>query len=426
MALLHALRELHEEFGYRLAAAHLNHSLRGEESDRDESFCRELCERLGIDLIAERTAVLDPAMPNLEEEARDVRHEFLNKTAERIGAEYIATGHHADDQAETVLMRLLRGAGVAGLAAMAPTGPGRIIRPMLSLTRDDVMSYLESVGAKFVIDSSNLSSTILRNRIRRELLPMLDRDYAPGVSQRFAALAYEMREVDAFLSREAAREFSTMAAAGGGLNLLRFADLDPALRVPVLRLYLATEVGSLRRINRDQLEGLVNLCIAGPVNGEISLSAGYRAVREYSRLRILRRRRVDRLEFAVPLAFEGITEVPEAETTFEATVAGIGDVPMPTDHWSAVFDVRVVAAAGLTVRNFRSGDRIHPLGLAGTRKVKEVFIDRKVPPAKRARFPIVSMGNEIVWLPGLLRSNGALAGTSSEAVLLVKARQAEA
>lgn len=119
VALLHALRELGERSGYRLAAAHLNHTLRGDESDRDESFCRELCARYAINLIAERAAGLEPTMPNLEEAARHARHSFLDRAANQVGADYIATGHHADDQAETVLMRMLRGSGIAGLSAMA-------------------------------------------------------------------------------------------------------------------------------------------------------------------------------------------------------------------------------------------------------------------------------------------------------------------
>jgi tRNA(Ile)-lysidine synthase len=422
VALLHALTELRESSGYRLTAAHLNHALRGDESDRDEAFCRNLCRKLRVELIAERAAGLDLAMPNLEEEARRARHDFLHRVADRIGADFVATAHHADDQAETVLMRLLRGAGVAGLAAMAEAGPGRIIRPMLALTRHEILAYLECVDANYVVDSSNLSSAMLRNRIRRDLMPILNRDYAPGASQRLAALASEMRAVEAFLTREAQRLLPAMASDGDGLDIRQFAELEPALRAPLLRIVLAEKLGSLRRVNRDHLDNLVNLCLSGPPNGEISLPGGWRAVREYDRLRVVRVRPASRAEFSVPLAFEGITEVAGVGYAFEARVAGAGDVAMPPDHSSAVFDLAAIQAGGLLVRNFRSGDRIAPLGLSGTRKVKDVFIDRKVPPVRRERFPIVTMDNEIVWLPGLLRGSGALVGQSSKVVLLVRAR----
>ncbi|MGO9450450.1 MAG: tRNA lysidine(34) synthetase TilS [Candidatus Binataceae bacterium] len=423
VALLDALRELGERSGYRLAAAHLNHALRGDESDRDESFCRELCARLAIDLIAERAAGLDPMMPNLEEAARHARHSFLDRAANQVGADYIATGHHADDQAETVLMRMLRGSGIAGLSAMAESGPGRIIRPLLALSRNDILEYLRAIGATFVTDSSNLSTAMLRNRIRHQLLPALDRDYAPGASRRLAELASEMRALDSFVSRAAAVELAPMTAAGDGLDISRFGAIDPALQAPVLRLYLAAQLGDLRRVNRAHLTDIVSLCLAGPANGEIALPGGWRAVREYGRLKLRKASPNRRPRFSVPIAFEGTTEIVNAGFAFDTVVIGAGDVVMPADSASALFDVKVIAAHGLTARNFRPGDRIRPMGLGGTRKVKDVFIDRKLPPGDRARFPVVVSGDEIVWLPGLVRGEGAAVGTASETVLRIDARR---
>ena len=422
VSLLHGLVELRESSGFRLAAAHLNHALRGDESDRDQCFCHDLCSRLNVDFIFERATALAPQMPNLEEAARQVRHEFLDRAAVQTGSEYVAVGHHADDQAETVLMRLLRGAGVAGLSAMAESGPGRVIRPLLSLSRRDILSYLEEIGASFVTDASNFSSALLRNRIRHDLLPTLNREYVPGTSKRLAALAAEMQSVDSFLSRAAARELSGMLHAEGELDLSRFARVDAALRIPVLRQYLATHLGSLRRVNRDHLEGLTHLCLAGPANGEISLPGGRHAVRQYDRLRTTSRAPALHPKFSKPLAFEGTTEIAEAGLAFEASLVAAGQVAMPADHSSALFDIEAIAADGLSARNFKPGDRIRPLGMTGTRKVKDVFIDRKLPPPLRGRFPVVAMGTQIVWLPGILRGDGALVSTASETVLHVRAR----
>jgi tRNA(Ile)-lysidine synthase len=423
VALLHALVELRESCGLRLTAAHLNHALRGDESDCDQRFCRDLCARLKVEFVVERATELVAQMPNLEEAARQARHEFLNRAAVQTGSDYVALGHHADDQAETVVMRLLRGAGVAGLSAMAETGPGRLIRPLLSLSRGDILSYLEEIGAAFVTDASNFSSALLRNRIRHDLLPTLNREYAPGTSRRLAALAAEMQSVDSFLSRAAARELSAMVPAGGQLDLSRFARVDPALRLSVLRQYLATHLGSLRRVNRDHLEGLSHLCLAGPVNGEISLPGGRRAVRQYDRLRIADRAPAVRANFSTPLCFEGTTEIAEAGLAFEASLVGAGEVAMPSDHSAALFDVQAIAADGLTARNVKPGDRIRPLGMAGTRKVKDVFIDKKLPLGLRGRFPVVAMGARIVWLPGILRGDGALVSKASRTVLQIRARQ---
>jgi len=423
VALLNAMVELRESLGYRVAAAHLNHSLRGDESDRDEMFCRELCRRLKVELVVERAQGLVPGKPNLEEAARQARQEFLHRTADAARADFIALGHHADDQAETVLMRLLRGAGVTGLCAMMEASPGGIIRPMLSLSRRDVLDYLDTIGASFVTDATNFSTHILRNRVRHDLLPVLDREYVPGASRRLAALASEMQAVDAFLYRAAAQELSAVATSSCGLDLVRFSNVDPALRGPVLRLYLARQMGGLRRLTRDHLSALVNLCLAGPVNGEVALPSGWRAVREYGQLRLLNGSRPAHPSFSIPIAFEGTTEVETAGLAFDASLATPGAVPFPSNHESALFDAHAVLSTGLTARNFLPGDRIRPLGMAGTRKVKEVFIDKRLPLRQRAGFPVVAIGSRIVWLPGLLRGDGALVGGESKTVLCLRMRR---
>src|SRR6202011_5342686 len=157
VALMHALLELRERFEVRIEAAHLNHRIRALESERDENFVREMCARLGVELQVARARGLDPDSANLEERARDARYRFLNRAADALGADFIALAHHADDQAETVLMRMLRGTGSAGLAAMSEHGPGRLIRPILGIYRAEILAYLNARGIPFVEDSSNHS-----------------------------------------------------------------------------------------------------------------------------------------------------------------------------------------------------------------------------------------------------------------------------
>jgi tRNA(Ile)-lysidine synthase len=424
VAMLHALIELRGAFGYRLAAAHLNHRIRGAEADRDEAFVRELCARLAINLVVERAESLDAAMPNLEEAAREARHDFLRRTAERLGAKHVALGHHRDDQAETVLLRMLRGAGIAGLSAMDEAGPNRIVRPMLSLSREDIRAYLHAIGALFVEDSSNDSAALMRNRIRHELIPTLQ-DYAPGVGARLAELAGEMRVLDAYVTRETARELDAMRTAGGELDLSRFAALDAALRAPVLRAYIAERIGSLRRIGRAHLDAMIGLIMEGPPNGEISLPCGWRAVREYSRLRLTRETARIAHEFSVPLALEGTTVVEESGYFFDAVIVAAAEAQtdMPTDKNTALFDLAEIAATGLSVRNFIPGDRVRPIGMNGTRKVKDILIDSKVGRERRARMAIVVAADEIVWIPGVVRSRWGLLTSASETAVRILARE---
>ncbi|HYR79396.1 MAG TPA: tRNA lysidine(34) synthetase TilS, partial [Candidatus Dormibacteraeota bacterium] len=417
-------------------AAHLNHRIRALESDRDENFVRELCARLGVELRVARARGLDAGSANLEERARDARYRFLNSAADAIGADYIALAHHADDQAETVLMRMLRGAGIAGLAAMSERGPTRLVRPMLGLYRAEILAYLHARGIAFVEDSSNRSPEILRNRIRTELIPMLERDYAPGLRRRLVEIAGEMRSVDDFMNAAASIEFAAMRSSEDALDIARFSALAPALQMMVLRLYLAERTGSLRRITRSHLESLRRLVLAGGPSDSIDLPGGWRAEREYNILRITNRVRLGDVAFSVPLSLDGITVVEAASYRFEASMVGISNLtPNPFARGNgnnnnreqgphiALFDAAALADAGLVVRNFIRGDRIHPLGMRGERKVKDVFIDRKIPRLDRRRFPIVTLAGEVAWLPGLARGNAALISNATETILRVEARE---
>lgn len=422
VALLQAMLALRERFGYRVVAAHLNHGIRAAESDRDEAFVRELCARLGVELIVERASGLHSAS-NLEERARETRHRFLNAAADRIGADFIALAHHADDQAETVMMRILRGAGAAGLGAMNERGPGRIVRPMLTVTRAEVMSYLSAIGARFVIDSSNESRSILRNRIRAELLPMLEREFAPGIGARLAELAGEMRALDDFVMEAARREIVSeidSMTRGDALDLARFATMHPALQVAVLRRFLMDRIGTLRRIGRVHIEDLRRLCLDGPPNGTLNLPGGIQAVREYAILRIARIR-PEQAPFMVRLNSVGVTEIPAAGFVFDSSVISARRAEQPRDKFEALFDAETVNG-GLTVRNYRPGDRIWPIGMTGHRKLKDVFIDAKLPQSKRLSFPVVELEGAIAWLPGMVRGQVALVTEATQSVVRVCAR----
>jgi tRNA(Ile)-lysidine synthase len=429
VALTCALLELRQSLGLRIVAAHLNHRIRGGESDRDEAFVRAMCGRLGVELIVEHAEGLDASISraNLEERAREVRRDFLGRVADRIEAGFIALGHHRDDQAETVLMRLMRGAGAAGMAAMAERGPGRLIRPMLSISRADIRGYLDARATPFVEDSTNSSRDILRNRIRAELLPMLEREYAPGLGGRLAEVAAEMRSLDELVAAIAARELDAMRRSGGVLDVPGFAALNRAVQPVAIRLFLSERMGSLRGISRAHIEAMRQLIVEGGPSGSIDLPGGWRAGREYNFLRLIQAgaRREAASGFSVAIGADGVTVVEAAGFAFEASTIAAADASMPDSSTSlvAIFDAAKIAAAGLVARNFIRGDRMHPMGMRGTRKVHDLFVDRKLPRARRERFPVVTLGGEIAWLPGLARGDCALVTKATETVLRVEASE---
>ena len=422
VALTAVLVELRERLRLRITAAHLNHRIRAAESDRDEAFVRAMCARLGIELIVERADGL-ATVANLEERARDARREFLLRVADQVQADFVALGHHRDDQAETVLMRLMRGAGAAGMAAMAERGPGRLIRPMLAVSRAEIREYLDARAIPFVEDSSNASRDILRNRIRADLLPMLEREYAPGFSGRLVELADEMRSLDELVGAIAARELDAMRIGGDALDVSGFGAVNRAVRAVVLRLFLAERMGSLRKISRAHVERVLHLILDGGPSDSIDLPGGWRAAREYNLLRLLdaRARKAISADFSVPIAPDGITIVEAAGFKFEASTIPAADATMPDTLSVAMFDAAKIADAGLVARSFRKGDRIHPVGMRGTRKVHDVFVDRKLPRASRERFPVVTLGAAIAWLPGLARADCALVTNATETILRVEA-----
>jgi len=442
VALTCALLELRERLGLRIAAAHLNHRIRGDESDRDEAFVRAMCARLGVELIVERAEGLEASISgaNLEERAREVRRDFLGRVADRIGAGFVALGHHRDDQAETVLMRLMRGAGAAGMAAMAERGPGRLIRPMLAISRADIRGYLDARAIPFVEDSTNSSRDILRNRIRAELLPMLEREYAPGLGGRLVEVAAEMRSLDDLVAAIAARELDAMRRRGGALDVSGFSAVNRAVQAVAIRRFLSERMGSLRKISRAHVEAVRQLMFEGGPSDSIDLPGRWRAEREYNLIRLVHSQAERKAGaavgatagFSVAIAADGITVVEAAGFKFEAStnpaaVGAAADASMPDSSFSsslvAMFDASKIADAGLVARNFMKGDRMHPMGMRGTRKVHDVFVDRKLPRARRDRFPVVTVGGEIAWLPGLARADCALVTRTTETVLRVEASE---
>jgi len=432
VATLHALHRISRQFDFELAAAHLNHGIRELESDRDEQFVRELCGRFQIELVVERAHGLKQA--NLEERARQLRYDFLNRTAEALAVQYIVLGHHQDDQAETVLLRLLRGTGIGGLAAMAEVGPGRLVRPLLSIDRVAILAYLEAIEADYVVDSSNLEGRALRNRVRAGLLPTLERDYSAGITRRLAELASEMRDVDSFMAAEACRslDMRMIQPLDNGqdsscrMDLRGFESISPALARAIMRELVRRGIGDLRRVERVHIEDMRHLASGENPSSAVILPRGCIFRREYD---------TAVLEHATALGPRGPSATNGGEVTLmpgenplnvggsTLTVREIapGDECFlfeswhPPNRFEAYFDA--AKAPVLTARSFHAGDRIRPLGVRGSRKVHDVFVDYKVKVASRKSWPLVVSGNEVIWIPGLVRSAVALVTPRSRKVL---------
>ncbi len=428
VALLHLLAELAERSLVILAGvAHVNHRLRRPASDEDERFCRELARRFGVPCLVESVPVADVARSrrvSVERAGHHVRHAFFARAAAELGAGRVALGHTIDDQAETVLLRLIRGAGAAGLSGMRPRA-GVLVRPLLRVGRAELRRYLAAGGTPFREDASNADLRVPRNRVRHELLPQL-RTYSPRIVEALARQADIARADEAWLSRRANEAAADLVSQERGLvelDAAGLAALPPALARRVARDALARVEPRRREIGFDAIERVRRTAAGGPARTDLP---GCRAERAAGRVRLVPRRGrtgpAPRPGFAYRLAIPGEVSVPEAGVRVRAEVveaaAGAGDPG--GDGRTAL--VALPAAATLVVRSWRFGDRYRPLGLGGrSRKLQDLFVDRKVPRDERTRVPLVlDAAGRVIWVVGFGIGHDFRAGEGDESVLFLK------
>ena len=434
VALLHVLYNLQDELGLHLEVAHLEHGLRGEEAKEDARFVRELAERLNLPVHIKEVSVprlrSQAGRGNLEELARLERLRFFAEVARRRNLNKIATAHTQDDQAETVLMRLLRGSGRKGLGGIAPRQPVNvagaessngvtIIRPLLGATKEELLDFLKRNGLAYRLDRSNEDTAFLRNWIRFELMPRLKERFDVGVPSRLAQTAELLRAEEILLNGLALKELEELRAKSG----LRRGGLlcqPKAMQRRMLRLWIEQARGHLRGLDFDHVEALLGLIADGPPQSRLSIPGGWEVIREYETLRLAKAAGKSKPRgYAYSLVIDGELALPEAGMTMDCQRLSNPPAELPKDHWEAVFDGTALTEP-LVVRNFRRGDRFRPLGMAGHRKVKELFIEKKAPLPARALLPLLVMGGEVLWLPGYGRSEIGRVGPNTKAVLRVQ------
>ncbi len=435
VALLHLLRALEQDGLLTVAgAAHLNHQLRGAEADADEAFCAALACRLGVAFRSERADLPARARAekrSIEDTARAVRYEFLARAADELGAVAVAVAHTRDDQAETFLLRLLRGSGTRGLAAIYPRA-GRVIRPLLDAGRAELRAYLASIGETFREDASNADVRIPRNRIRHELIPYLARHLSSGVTDVLARDAALARHDEEFLHAEAIKLAAgiVLTDVAVRIDVAGLAGAPRALSSRVVHAALQRLAGS-RSISFHHVEQVLALADAAGEGGAVSLPGQY-AVRAGGAIVLQPGRH--RVQAGVN-AFAFLLSIPgEVELRPQRLRIGVEAAPAPGEgierqsQWvGRGHEVGVAAGAvmlPLAVRNRRPGDRFRPLGAPGGRKLQDFLVDRKVARDERDSLPLVVDGRDrIVWVVGQAVAEDFRVTDPSQGVLLLKVRQ---
>ncbi len=424
VCLLHLLKQLNR---FPLHVAHLNHQFR-KEADAEAKFVEALSTRWDIPATMESwpvEALCKQARLSKQEGARHLRYQFLTECAQRIGARWIATGHTADDQAETLLMRLLRGAGSFGLSGIPKIRNDQIIRPLLRMTRREILAELTQEGIAHIEDASNATPTYLRNRIRHRLIPLLLAEN-PNIQTTLCRTANLLEAENDFLRQSTQQHMPTVCLENTRtamtLDVVRLQLLHPAIRRRVFQEGLArvgADLGSLRGIGFTHIEKLMELS-SGPTGKVLMLSAGVSARRDYGRLILSRSK---------------LGDAPPSPVT----LTDLTGEPIPLPAWGirllvdrrykpfscnvASFDLDRISLP-LVMRGWQAGDRFVPVGMNGRhKKLQDFFSDEKIPRQNRSRIPLLTCQAGIVWIVGHRADGRFVASEKTERVLSVEVRQ---
>ena len=412
-ALLHALVALQPTLDLQLHVAHLNHDFRGQEAEDDARFAAQMAKGLGLySTVAEADPMAyqqEMGISSFEEAAREVRYRFLTGLAHRINADAIALGHTADDQAETILMHLIRGAGLPGLRGMrevsrwrdGPKGQSAVLfRPLLEAERNDTRAYCLELDIPFRVDSTNSSLRFTRNRIRHKLIPALE-EYNPRVREALLRTGRAAAESLEFLDEELNVLWPKMFSKEGRkvfVDAAALKDLRPYMRGMALRRAFAEANGSLRRLSETHVKSMLALS-QGPAGKSVHLPGGLTMRSTQDRLIIgpLERRKTaaPTPDFEHLVKVPGTTRIPGWRITVEPAPPNLD--PNTLGPTAAIFDACRMGTR-IVVRNRRPGDYLHPLGMSGRKKLKDLLIDLKIPRELRPSTPLLVSSNGLLWV----------------------------
>ena len=438
VALLRVLLELRAELGIVvLAVLHFNHKLRGQESEADEGFVRALAEKHGLESLraeGDTAAAAESGGKGVEAAARTLRYEFFADVLRSGKMDCIATGHTLDDQAETVLMRVLRGAGMRGLASIRPmvrVGERHIVRPLLGVRRSDVVEYLREAKQDFREDASNRDPKFLRNRVRHELLPLLERGYNPQIAEALAQMAEIARAEEQHSEREVSNAWREVArwkaepakldkGRGVVLTATALARLSVALQRRILQ-QASEKLGVSPSF--EQIEAV--RALLGRTSGRVELARGVEAQREKDELRLWvgadKTNKTEDSRYEYPLRVPGEVVVRELGSRIAARTTTAA-APSHAGEGACAY---MNNGDGLTVRNWRAGDRFYPQHSSGPKKIKELLTAKKITGRKRALWPVVAVGERVVWLRGWGVAADAVAAAGSAGVRIEEVVSAE-
>lgn len=404
ICLLNLLNEFKDQLGIKLHVAHLNHLLRRGEAEADMRFVQSLGQALGLPVAVESIDVEEYAKNNslgLEAAARVVRYDFLARVASNVSATKIAVGHTADDNVETFLMRLLRGSGLKGLCGIPPQR-GNIIRPLIKVWRREIEDYVGSLKLVPRRDHTNYESKYLRNRVRLKLIPQL-KIYNLNIKEIILQTILLLTDDNSYIESKAEALLATAISSSSSqeirLSLAVLKNIERPIRSHVIRQAIGKVRGNLLELSYSHVQEILDK-LEAKERWELNLPGGIFALgsREVLTFSLKPPLAVEPVQYRYPLSIPGELEIKEIGKTIRASLVGKKEV---TDDVAVAFLDHDYLSKKLVVRSRNEGDSFSPLGLRGTKKLQDFFVDEKVPAEARDLVPIVTNGKDIVWVGGM-------------------------
>lgn len=395
VCLLHILNRLKEKLNIELYAAHMNHQIRGIEAQKDALYVADLCDKMGITYFVKSIDVPKYCSDNglsIEEGARKLRYEMFDEIKQKTKSNKIAIGHNLNDQAETVLMRIMRGTGLQGLRGIEYVRENGIIRPLLDVERKEIEDYCEVHNLNPRIDESNLENIYTRNKIRLELIPYMKDNFNTNLIESIVRMSNNLRSDSDYIESDAEEKFKDICKVSSDsveVDINSFKKLHNAIKVRVLRKGIKSILGDTNFIDQKHIDDVMEFESESKINKMLTLPRGVFVYRRKNSILITTTEIVEEdIEFSYNIPSNGFVKIKEINAIIETQTMTIDRYKNgKVDKMSRGFDFNKIKG-GIVIRNRQQGDKIKLAG--GTKKLKDLFIDLKIPREERCKIPVIA------------------------------------
>lgn len=430
VCMLNLLCSIRDEEKIEVAAAHINHMLRGEEADKDEEYSKRLCESLGVRFFSKRIDINKYALEtgkSSELAGREVRYDFFNEIINKINFNKIATAHNANDQAETILMRIMRGTGLEGLGGIPVEREGKYIRPILFMKREEVEQYCKENNLNPHIDATNLERIYSRNKVRLDILPYMKNNFNPNIVETINRMALLLQDDNEFIEGEVSKAYkdNCFEKENGIVISKNLFNIHSAIVTRVIRKALFKINKSNYDMEMKNIEDIIELSNLG-TNKRVDLPKDIYAENVYGDIIIRKKEYIkNKLSNELTLNKKDIlhNEVIFDEYIINFDVVNNKDIKQENDEVVKNFDYDKIN--NVTIRYRKDGDRITPLGMKGSKKLKDIFIDMKIPKEKRDEIPLIQFNDDISWIVGIKMSDKFKITKETKHILKVSVKRKE-